>query len=231
VTRQALRHVSASIRAARQLNPNDLTARLPLTGAGDEIDLLAATINDLLERLARYHEQAARFTADASHELRGPLAAIRAGIEVSLQQPRSADDYRESLETIGEQVHRLTDLVNKLLLLARADAGQIELKRERVDLAELIGEAVEAYQPLALDVREPQVREADREVRRLEVGFERGVDEPQGDRPHLDRLLQEALERAGHEPHAGSVGTASGRVHRRRHRICRSLTGRETLSR
>ena len=72
----------------------------------------------------------------------------------------------------------------------------------------------------AQDVREPEVREADREVRRLEVGFQRGVDESQRDRPHLDRLLQEAMQRAGNEPRAGSVGTASGRVHRRRHRIC-----------
>ena len=81
------------------------------------------------------------------------------------------------------------------------------------------------------DVREPEVREAHREVRRLEVALERGIDEAQRDRPHLDRLLQEAMERAGHEPRAGSVGTASGRVHRRRHRICRSSTGRENLSR
>jgi heavy metal sensor kinase len=149
VTRQALRPVAASIRSAQQLNPNDLSARLPRTGSGDEIDLLAATINELLERLARNHEQMIRFTADASHELRGPLAAMRAGIEVALQKPRMAGDYRESLETLGEQVQRLTDLVNKLLLLARADAGQEALDREQVDLAELMDEAVESYRPLA----------------------------------------------------------------------------------
>jgi len=149
VTRQALRPVAASIRTARQLNPDDLSARLPRTGAGDEIDLLATTINDLLERLTRYHEQMIRFTADASHELRGPLAAMRAGIEVALQKPRSADEYRESLETLGEQGQHLADLVNKLLLLARADAGQVELQHERVDLAILVAEVVDTYRPLA----------------------------------------------------------------------------------
>ncbi len=153
VTRQALRPVAASIRSARQLNLNDLSARLPRTGSGDEIDLLAATINDLLERLARNHEQVIRFTADASHELRGPLAAMRAGIDVALQKPRGTDEYREALETIGEQVQRLTDLVNKLLLLARADAGQVELERQRVDLTDVIDEAVEAYRPLADEKR------------------------------------------------------------------------------
>ncbi len=149
VTRQALRPVAASIRAAQQLNPDDLSARLPRTGAKDEIDLLAATINDLLDRLSRYHEQVIRFTADASHELRGPLAAMRAGVEVALQQPRSADDYRETLESLGEQCQHLTDLVNKLLMLARADAGQIELRREAVDLAAVVDEAIETYRPLA----------------------------------------------------------------------------------
>jgi len=149
LTRQALRPIAASLKSARQLNPNDLSARLPRTGAGDDIDQLAATINDLLERLARYHEQMIRFTADASHELRGPLAAMRAAVEVALQQRRTAEDYRESLELLGEQCQHLTDLVNKLLLLARADAGQIELERLPVDLAALVTEAVETYRPLA----------------------------------------------------------------------------------
>lgn len=153
VTRQALRPVAASIQAAQRLNPNDLSARLPQTGAGDEIDLLAATINDLLERLTRYHEQMIRFTADASHELRGPLSAMRAGVEVALQQPRTADDYRETLESLGEQCQHLTDLVNKLLLLARADAGQIELRRDKVNLAEVVAEAVDTYRPLADEKR------------------------------------------------------------------------------
>jgi heavy metal sensor kinase len=149
LTRQALRPVAASLESARQLNPNDLSARLPRTGAGDDIDQLAATINDLLERLARYHEQMIRFTADASHELRGPLAAMRAAVEVALQQRRTAEDYREALESLGEQCQHLTDLVNKLLLLARADAGQIELERLPVDLAALVTEAIETYRPLA----------------------------------------------------------------------------------
>ena len=89
LSRQALRPVARSIAAARELNPSDLTARLPRSGVGDEIDQLAATVNDLLDRLASYHGQMTRFTADASHELRGPLAAMRAAIEV-LARPAPA---------------------------------------------------------------------------------------------------------------------------------------------
>jgi len=149
LSRQALRPVARSIAAARRLNPADLSARLPLAGSGDELDQLAGTVNDLLDRLAAYHDQAARFTADASHELRSPLAAMRAAVEVALQQPRTAAEYRDVLGAMGERCDRLTALVNGLLLLARADAGQVELRWEPVDLATLAEEVAELFRPLA----------------------------------------------------------------------------------
>ena len=80
--------MAESIRAARRLDPENLSERLPQTGAGDELDELAGTINGLLDRLAAYHGQIIRFTADASHELRGPLGAMRAAVEIVLQNPR-----------------------------------------------------------------------------------------------------------------------------------------------
>jgi heavy metal sensor kinase len=153
LSHQALRPVAQSIRTARHLNPADLSARLPRTGAGDELDQLAGTINDLLDRLAADHAQVTRFTADASHELRSPLGAMRAAVEVALQQPRTAAEYRDILGTLGEQCERLTVLVNGLLLLARADAGQVELRREPLDLTALVTEIAEMYQPLAEEHR------------------------------------------------------------------------------
>jgi heavy metal sensor kinase len=146
---QALQPVAQSIRTARQLNPADLSARLPRTGAGDELDELAGTINNLLDRLADYHAQVTRFTADASHELRSPLGAMRAAVEIALQQPRSLTEYCDTLSSLGEQCERLTTLVNGLLLLARADAGQVELGRKPIDLAAMVAEVAEMYQPLA----------------------------------------------------------------------------------
>ena len=149
LSRRALRPVAESVETARLLNPADLSARLPRSGAHDELDELARTINDLLDRLAAYHEQITQFTADASHELRSPLGAMRTAVEVALQQPRRADEYRQTLESLGLQCERLSDLVNNLLLLAKADAGQIELRRDAVDLAEVVNETVELYQPVA----------------------------------------------------------------------------------
>ncbi len=148
-SRQALQPVAASIRTARELNPADLSARLSLAGTGDELDQLAMTINGLLDRLSAYHAQVIRFTADASHELRSPLGAMRATVEVTLQRPRTETEYREILVSLGEQCDRLTVLVDGLLLLARADAGQVELRREAVDLAPLVNEIAELYHPLA----------------------------------------------------------------------------------
>jgi two-component system heavy metal sensor histidine kinase CusS len=149
LSRQAFRPVSESIRAARRLDARNLSERLPLTGAGDELDELAGTINGLLDRLAAYHSQIIRFTADASHELRSPLAAMRAAVEVALQLQREPEDYRNVLASLGEQCERLTALVNGLLLLARADAGDIAIRRETVDLSALASDVAEMFDPLA----------------------------------------------------------------------------------
>lgn len=149
LSRQALRPVAASIRTARRLDPANLSERLPRTGANDEIDELAGTINGLLDRLAAYHAQVIRFTADASHELRSPLAAMRAAVEVALQRPREVAAYREVLASLGEQCERLTSLVNGLLLLARADAGEVPLCEQVVDLTSLAEEVAEMFEYLA----------------------------------------------------------------------------------
>jgi heavy metal sensor kinase len=156
LSRQALRPVAQSIYTAKRLDPSNLSERLPLTGAGDELDELAGTINALLDRLAAYHAQVIRLTADASHELRSPLGAMRAAIEVALSQPRDLQQYRDVLSSLGEQCERLTALVNGLLLLAQADAGELELKKAPVDLTALVGNVVEMYEPLA-DERDVRV--------------------------------------------------------------------------
>ncbi|SIO34774.1 heavy metal sensor kinase [Singulisphaera sp. GP187] len=149
LSRQALRPVAESIRTARRLDPANLSERLPRTGANDELDELAGTINGLLDRLAAYHAQVIRFTADASHELRSPLAAMRAAVEVALQRPREIHEYRNVLASLGEQCERLTSLVNGLLLLARADAGEIPLCAKALDLTALAEEVAEMFEFLA----------------------------------------------------------------------------------
>ena len=146
---KALSSVAVSIQTARRLQPDQLTARLPLSGTGDEIDELALTINELLDRLAAYHSQMTRFTADASHELRSPLGAMRAMVEVALQKPRNEMEYCEVLASLGEQCDRLEHLVDGLLLLARADAGQILLNSEILNPCTIAKEVIDLFEPLA----------------------------------------------------------------------------------
>jgi heavy metal sensor kinase len=146
---RVLRPLGESIQAAWCIDPADLSARLPLTGAGDDLDQLASAFNRLLDRLAAYHAQIIRFTADASHELRSPLAAMRAAIEVALQRPREPEEYQRTLATLGEQCERLTSLINGLLLLARADAGELDIERQPIDPAAIASEVIEMFEPLA----------------------------------------------------------------------------------
>jgi heavy metal sensor kinase len=213
LSRQALSPVARSIANARRLNPADLTARLPRSGSGDELDQLAATINDLLDRLAAYHAQGARFTADASHELRSPLAAMRAAVEVTLQQPRENHEYRQILGTLGEHCERLTTLVNGLLLLARADAGQVELRRERVDLSGLVGEVAEMFLPLA-------------EERGVGLGWDRTPPTPVvGDPSRLGQLITNLLDNALKFTEPGGAVAVSVQTRGDRVRLTVSDTG------
>jgi signal transduction histidine kinase len=81
--------------------------------------------------------------------LRSPLGAMRAAIEVALQRPRESEEYQRTLATLGEQCERLTALINGLLMLARADAGELEIERQPIDLAAIASEVVEMFEPLA----------------------------------------------------------------------------------
>jgi signal transduction histidine kinase len=115
----------------------------------DEIGRLASAFNDTLARLERSFEQLRRFTSDASHELRTPLTAIRSVGEVGLRPGLSTEQYRDVIASMLEESARLTRLVEGLLTIARADAGQIQLVRTRTNLLELAREAASTLEVLA----------------------------------------------------------------------------------
>lgn len=126
-----------------------LHRRLEVPLAGDEVSRLAQTLNGMLARLEQSFSSLRRFTADASHELKTPLMVLRAGVERSLTDPRTPTELIESLdETLGE-INRMTELVEGLLTLARADEGRAPLPVERTDLRDLVAEASETAGMLA----------------------------------------------------------------------------------
>ena len=137
IAQVALRPLDRMTRTARRISAEDLSRRVERPGTGDELDRLAETLNDMLARLDQAFSQSRRFAADAAHELRTPLAALRGSMEVALRGERSAEEYRRVVASGLEEVARLIRLSEDLLLLSRSMAGP-EPGRAVVDLEPLL---------------------------------------------------------------------------------------------
>lgn len=147
----ALRPVNLIARTAESVTARRLDARIPDTQADVEFRRLITLINGMLERLERGFRQATRFSADAAHELKTPLAILQARVERSLQlaadgSPEQAD-HAEQLE----EVQRLKIILGKLLLLSQADSGHLPLSPESINLADNVRAAAEDVRMLAPD--------------------------------------------------------------------------------
>ncbi len=149
LARRALSPAARMAEEARRITAESLSARLPVADPRDEMGQLGAVFNETLARLEASFDQLRRFTADASHELRTPLTALRAVGEVGLRSPRTPEEYRDMVGSMLEEVDRLSGLVDRLLTLSRADAGQVALERERFDLRALAQEVAHLMAPLA----------------------------------------------------------------------------------
>jgi heavy metal sensor kinase len=148
---RALAPVDRLTRVAQSITAEDLSRRIDTSGPDDEIGRLARTFDGMIARLDESFQRQRQFTADASHELRTPLTAVKGQIEVALQREREPAEYRDVLRAVNGEVDRMARLVGSLLALARADAGQIPLERERVDIGAVIGDAVGQVRPAAAE--------------------------------------------------------------------------------
>ena len=139
--------LATMINTADRLRPEELSERLPIRGTGDELDHLSHTFNLLLDRIASFLKQKRDFLANAAHELRTPLAALRSTTEVALRSQRTTREYQELLGTIVEESESLEVLVNQLLLLAEteADTETLMLTGEPVALADLIERSCDMF--------------------------------------------------------------------------------------
>lgn len=132
---RALRPINEMIGAAHQIGVRNLSTRLTVTRAKGELRSLAETLNEMLERIEQSVRRITQFTADASHDLRTPLALIRSNSEFALRKPRTESEYRKALTRNLITSVETARLVENLLALARADAGAADLRFERIDLA------------------------------------------------------------------------------------------------
>ena len=194
IARIALRPLDRMTRTARRIGAEDLTRRVERSGRGDEMDRLAETMNDMLARLDQAFAQTRRFAADAAHELRTPLAALRGSIEVALRGDRAPGEYRRVLASSLDDVERLIRLSEDLLLLSRSQAGP-EPARTRVDL-----------EPLLLEVFDAGARLG--QAAGVSVRIEAAAPAPvRGDASALRRALGNLVENAvKYTPRGGKVG-------------------------
>jgi heavy metal sensor kinase len=149
ISRRALEPVDRITRAARSISIQNLSDRLETPSTGDELQRLSETLNEMLARLDGAVRRMMQFTADASHELRAPIALIRTTAEVSLRKERSAADYQEAMTQVLAESEKMSHLVESLLLLARADSGADGLRMEPIDMAASAREACDEGRTLA----------------------------------------------------------------------------------
>src|SRR5258708_967063 len=134
---------------AAHISARNLSERLKITSADDELGRLAGVFNELLSRLDTSFSVMREFMADASHELRTPLTIIHGEAQVSLSRSHSESEYRQSLGIIRDQAKRMANIVSDMLALARADAGEQHLSMEDLYLNDLVTESCKAAQALA----------------------------------------------------------------------------------
>jgi heavy metal sensor kinase len=147
---RALAPVDGISRAAQRISIENLDERLSVPETGDQLQRLSITLNDMLSRLAMSVRQMKQFTADASHELRAPVSLIRTTAEVAVQKrDRTADEYLQALDEILEESERTSQVVDSLMLLARADSRKEAIELSVADMCTIVRGAAEQGEKLS----------------------------------------------------------------------------------
>ena len=174
----ALRPIEAIRRRAADISASSLDDRLPVPATRDEVARLGETLNEMLARIADGLARERRFVADASHELRTPLALLRTELELALRRGRTREELEAALRSAAADTERLARIADDLLLLARAERGRVPLRREPVDVPDLLESVAERFRPqarleqreLAVDPADPLVVNADRTLLEQALG-------------------------------------------------------------
>lgn len=201
LARRALSPIERMARRAHEISAEQLGSRLEVENRHDELGQLACAFNETLSRLESSFQQLRQFTSDASHELRTPLTAIRAVGEVGLQRGGGIEHYREVIGSMLEETGRLNHLINSLLIVARADAGQIKLHFDGILILQVAREAVSLLEVLA-----------EEKDQKLSIAGDAGA-LVRGDRMILRQVLVNLLDNAiKYTPAAGRVSARVVRI-------------------
>jgi heavy metal sensor kinase len=179
-----LRAVDEMRRRAAEISAERPGERLPVPATRDELERLGRTLNEMLARLEQALERERGFVAEAGHELRTPLALLRAELDFALRHAESEDELRNALRAAGEETDRLTQLAESLLLIAQSDDGRLALRREQVSAGDILG-----------SVRNRFLWRGEEAGRAVEIAAPPGL-ELVGDRLRLEQALGNLLDNA-----------------------------------
>lgn len=149
MAKKALKPIDCMIKGLQKIGTEQLEKRLTIYSAKDEINELSSVINEMLSRLENSFNQIRQFTTDASHELRTPIAIMKAGIEVALSKERDICGYQQVLANTLEDLRRLSKIVENLFVLAKADAGRYEIHMRRLNLCPVVMDVSEQLKLIA----------------------------------------------------------------------------------
>jgi signal transduction histidine kinase len=187
---RAIRPIEAISDTALRISGGDLSRRINAASADNELGRLISVLNSTFARLDAAFTHQARFTSDASHELRTPISVILFQTQTALSRERQAAEYREALEACQRAAQRMRKLTESLLDLARLDAGQTTLKRDRFDLASTAKDCLELIRPLA-------------ETRRIQLQAELSPTPSLGDPERIAQVITNLVSNAIHFNHEG----------------------------
>jgi signal transduction histidine kinase len=197
---RVLRPVSEIASLAESLSERDLHRRVEVSAPADEVGQLVSTFNRMLARLEASFRALRSFTADASHELRSPLALMATELENAFARPRPAQEQERTLRALHDEVRHMSDTVEKLLMLARVDGGELKPAREQLDVVDFIHESAARWMGIAAQ------KQVEIEVQVPESGAI--VTDPGLTRRILDNLLDNALR---YSPAGGRVRVSASR--------------------
>jgi heavy metal sensor kinase len=201
---RAIRPLEQIVTAAERITALNLQERLPEPETRDQIGRLVRVFNQMLARLETAFDAQRRFTDRAAHELRTPLTIIKGETQVALRQKRAVAEYEQLLRSTLEEVEKLVRLIDGLLLFARYEGGEIDIRREQVRLDELVSGVCHDLGPLA-ERKGVELRAEASETLTVE-----------GDSVALERLARNLLENAlSYTPHGGRVAARVVREKRR----------------
>ncbi|MFZ1198746.1 MAG: ATP-binding protein [Desulfobacterales bacterium] len=200
MARQALAGVATVTRTARQIADGDLDRRVPVTDRGDEIDQLAVTFNRMIDRIQQLVANIREMTANIAHDLRSPITRLRGLAEVTLTTATSGAEFEAMAAGTIEECDRLLDMINTMLLIAKAEAGVDQPVAVAVDLAATVREACELFRPMAED-------------KRLRLRYEKSPPVAvRGDTGLIQRMVANLLDNAlKYTPTGGTVTASVGR--------------------